>query len=182
MTVSYDENDKIAVIDFSPFLESSDDEINQKLQDQQDLIDNAKVVWIVNVHIRPGLILLVAKYIDFRPDQIKFISKDFLLNMQLIEKNRMNWSKLPHIDSHIEEIYEDKPMNNLFDKPKLAVQFNGYTISMTNIQMIRKYLRKNVNLEIKDWNVTRISYVMHEFIRKSTMLENQREMTVTEQK
>ena len=94
----------------------------------------------------------------------------------------MNWSKLPSIDSHIEEIYEDKPMNNLFDKPKLAVQFNGYTISMTNIQMIRKYLRKNVNLEIKDWNVTRISYVMHEFIRKSTMLENQREMTVTEQK
>ena len=151
MTASTDENDdRIIVIDFSPFVESSNDDIDQNLKNYRRVINGAKVVWVVNVHARPELILLVAKYIKFTPDKICFISKDYLLKMELLQSNTAESSKLPSIDAHINNLYECKCENNLFNRPRYAIQFNGYKISMNNIKRIKGYVKQSVNLEIKD--------------------------------
>ena len=151
MTASTDENDdRIIVIDFSPFVESSNDDIDQNLRNYRRVINGAKVVWVVNVHARPKLMLLVDKYIKFAPDKICFISKDYLLKMKLLRSNAAESSKLPSIDAHINNLYEYKSKNDLFNRPKYAMQFNGYKISMNNIKRIKGHMKQSVNLEIKD--------------------------------
>ena len=152
MTVSYDENEgKITVIDFSPTEGNrSENEIMQELQDNQHHITGAKVIWIVNVHIRPGLMLVVAKSINFQLEQINFISKDFLLKMEILQNDKAESSKLPCLDSCVKKLFDCKSKFDLFEKPQSILQINGYKISKENIQLIRKCLDKKVNMEIKN--------------------------------
>ena len=98
----------------------------------------AKEAWIVNVHVKPGLMSTVAKYIKCQFEKISFISKDFLLKMALIKFDNSDSSGFPCIDLLIKEIYDSEPEDNIFEKASSIIQFNGYKISITNIQMIRR--------------------------------------------
>ena len=126
--------------------------------------------------------LIIATYIDFIVQQINFINKDFLDTKDLMENSKIDLSDLPCIDSHIKELYDCKAKNNLFDKPQSIFQFNGYKISNENIQLIRKFLDKKVNVEIQHWYLTDISDLINQWINDSKNQENQRQISLTEQK
>ena len=98
----------------------------------------AKEAWIVNVHVKPGLMSTVAKYIKCQFEKISFISKDFLIKMALVKFDNSDSSGFPCIDSLIKEIYDSEPEDNIFKKASSIIQFNGYKISITNIQLIRR--------------------------------------------
>ena len=158
---------KIITLDFLLFVDSSDDEIFQKLEDNREFITEARVIWIVGIEQRLGLMKTIAKYIDFMVEKINFISKYFLHEKDLIENHETDLSKLPSIDAPIEELHDDISKDHIFTQLQSKIQLIGFKISMKNIQKTRKFLRKNVSLDIKSCWVTGTLSIIQKCIFKS---------------
>ena len=178
MTVALDQDQsRIVTVDFSASTKSNDDEISQELQNQLKLITEAKEIWIVHVHARSGLMHILFRNISIEVEKIKLISNDFLLTKDLLQNSKTDSSELPVFDNYAKEFYEEFKVN-LLDQSKSTVQIIGYKISLKNIQMIRKLLEEDINLQIINCCVTGILNLVNQWIYKSKVQENQKQATI----
>ena len=85
------------------------------------------------MHLKPNSRELLVKYTNHKYEQMNFMSKHYIQNINLENKNK-DVSNYPCIDPFIDEFYSNvKLAENFLIELKYSVGFLGYTISLNSI-------------------------------------------------